>query len=504
MRVKTRAALAMAAVVLCALTPTPSRATTVQYWSGSNPRDVATANWIQSHTHDIGNYGVTNYYAGAGSTTHNVYGSGESCNSYHQDGVFSQAPSGTPSTYTGYTPPSQAYTKATPSQRGACQASGTTYGFTVSGTSGFNHWCEFNLSPAQAPCGAHHYTSFGTTPGHPWSVSPHSALNIQITADLAYFQGGNGQTPLGWGYVCPHLRDTVSGDYIELCFQLWHGAAGYPATVPNGNAYCQASQAPSAYSIDQVLSAFTTGSQAYSSWRPGGSSTFTATPGPNGDGVPQTNYSGFISARDLVRVIAKVNSSPPSGGCGHHFSTSAANYDLVGIESGLEGDHITRLGGNITSVNVFSTTDALGEDDCLEPGERLDSLFGLYQASMQGDGNFVVYRNNGLVPVWASNTVGQNGARLCMQADGTLVMYRNGSPVWANFGSNDGQIRERVLLMLDSADLTVYTNGSPNVVDAGHSTRRVPLHSSAGVLSRRESRKVLRRTRRLLQHSQYR
>jgi hypothetical protein len=53
------------------------------------------------------------------------------------------------------------------------------------------------------------------------------------------------------------------------------------------------------------------------------------------------------------------------------------------------------------------------------------------RAIMQGDGNLVVYTSSG-VPVWASNTVGNDGAIVQLQNDGNLVIYKGPNPIWAS------------------------------------------------------------------------
>jgi hypothetical protein len=54
---------------------------------------------------------------------------------------------------------------------------------------------------------------------------------------------------------------------------------------------------------------------------------------------------------------------------------------------------------------------------------------------IQGDharrGNFVVYTSSG-IPVWASNTVGNDGAIVQLQNDGNLVIYKGPNPIWAS------------------------------------------------------------------------
>ena len=54
------------------------------------------------------------------------------------------------------------------------------------------------------------------------------------------------------------------------------------------------------------------------------------------------------------------------------------------------------------------------------------------RATMQGDGNFVVYAADGR-PLWASHTEGHPGAVLVLQDDGNAVVYApDGRPLWAS------------------------------------------------------------------------
>jgi hypothetical protein len=49
---------------------------------------------------------------------------------------------------------------------------------------------------------------------------------------------------------------------------------------------------------------------------------------------------------------------------------------------------------------------------------------------VQGDGNIVIYKPNGVA--WASNTHGMGGAVLKLQADCNLVEYSSsGLPIWS-------------------------------------------------------------------------
>ncbi|KAF4071825.1 hypothetical protein AMELA_G00267490 [Ameiurus melas] len=63
----------------------------------------------------------------------------------------------------------------------------------------------------------------------------------------------------------------------------------------------------------------------------------------------------------------------------------------------------------------------------LKNGDFLISNNGEYKAVFQEDGNFVVY---GWKPIWQSNTSGSTARRLIMQGDCNFVMYKDGPCVW--------------------------------------------------------------------------
>jgi hypothetical protein len=76
--------------------------------------------------------------------------------------------------------------------------------------------------------------------------------------------------------------------------------------------------------------------------------------------------------------------------------------------------------------------DRLTPDQSLAPGASLTSQDGRFTLVMQQDGNLVLYMDGGR-PLWASDTVGRNDARLIYQLDGNLVIYDpSARPVWAS------------------------------------------------------------------------
>lgn len=76
-------------------------------------------------------------------------------------------------------------------------------------------------------------------------------------------------------------------------------------------------------------------------------------------------------------------------------------------------------------MNTLAPNTALG------PDERLTSPNGRYALVMQGDGNLVLYRDPGGVPLWSSGS-DDAGARLVMQGDGNAVIYLGTTPCWAS------------------------------------------------------------------------
>jgi hypothetical protein len=142
----------------------------------------------------------------------------------------------------------------------------------------------------------------------------------------------------------------------------------------------------------------------------------------------------------------------------------AGNYGYLCVLS-ANGQAVQRSGELRFTVTVGSpgtgTGARLGVEESLTPGRKLvapngraelvnqlDGNLVLYGdgvplwasgtqaspgvATMQADGNLVLYSGSG-IPLWASSTAGNPGARLVLQDDGNLVIYRqDGVPIWAS------------------------------------------------------------------------
>jgi pimeloyl-ACP methyl ester carboxylesterase len=102
----------------------------------------------------------------------------------------------------------------------------------------------------------------------------------------------------------------------------------------------------------------------------------------------------------------------------------------------------------------------LDSGDELRPGDVVRSTNGRVRLVYQGDGNLVLYHDDGgWNAVWASDTAGASAGFAAMQGDGNLVVYDNqGRAVWAS-----DTFRSRSWLAVQNdGNLVIYDpNGSP-------------------------------------------
>lgn len=94
-------------------------------------------------------------------------------------------------------------------------------------------------------------------------------------------------------------------------------------------------------------------------------------------------------------------------------------------------------GTTVNPTNLAYVNSSLTSGTMLFAGQHIETLNRTYDAVLQSDGNFVVYKNS--VPVWASWTGGTRASRLVMQPDGNLVLYNPaGAAVWASWTPGRG------------------------------------------------------------------
>lgn len=101
---------------------------------------------------------------------------------------------------------------------------------------------------------------------------------------------------------------------------------------------------------------------------------------------------------------------------------------------------------------------ALATNKGLTPNQMLRSSNKQYKAIMQGDGNFVVYREP-WTAIWATGTNGRGAVTgVWMQGDGNLCVNGPQAALWCNY--SNGPSGSYFLLLRDNGDLEVY-RGTP-------------------------------------------
>ncbi|CAM6108195.1 unnamed protein product [Calypogeia fissa] len=101
----------------------------------------------------------------------------------------------------------------------------------------------------------------------------------------------------------------------------------------------------------------------------------------------------------------------------------------------------------------------------LQTCEKLISRNGKYTFVNQGDGNLVIYNNDGLA-TWASMTRSKGAGNLYMQTNGDLVLYNTdgdvetpGAPIWSSGTANRGNGPFKLVLH-DDGKLVIYDSNS--------------------------------------------
>jgi hypothetical protein len=193
-------------------------------------------------------------------------------------------------------------------------------------------------------CGMEHAVSLRGSNDHPWATSFGSAAKLVIQSPL-YLKGYtyNCGSPKGcgaaWADVCALLQDTskVSGPglgpyTIELCISKWDTGwvyADYPVQVYNDTQGHPFASVTTNFSNSDRTSLY-------------GSSPTT----PVGSGAVGHYYdlAATISGPQLVRIVDAINNYILANHKAYlPYSTTPSDYQLVGLEDGIE-----MWGGNTT------------------------------------------------------------------------------------------------------------------------------------------------------------
>lgn len=149
-----------------------------------------------------------------------------------------------------------------------------------------------------------------------------------------------------------------------------------------------------------------------------------------------------ISSTDVLRILHAYNCAVPN----------IEDADCEFIQSGFFSKK------RICWTPVF-LLDTMTTDDRLAVGESVSSKDRKVYLKLQTDGNLVLTRSDGDVPIWSSNTSewGKPAKNLIMQDDGNLVLYDiDDNTMW---NANTAGAAEAKLTILDDESMTISKDG---------------------------------------------
>lgn len=117
-----------------------------------------------------------------------------------------------------------------------------------------------------------------------------------------------------------------------------------------------------------------------------------------------------------------------------------------------------------TNVSPQCTCGTLYQGMQLQVGQQLDSCDGRFDLILQSDGNLVLYE--GTTALWASNTVGSGAALATMQDDGNFVVYTSGGTAVFNTAT-EGSGCGTYLAVQTDGNLVVYNGAGTALWSSG-------------------------------------
>ncbi|WP_189939175.1 hypothetical protein [Streptomyces sulfonofaciens] len=157
------------------------------------------------------------------------------------------------------------------------------------------------------------------------------------------------------------------------------------------------------------------------------------------------------SPSDVPQTRKKAKHAAPGTAGGH----TAQSHGTVqkGTGTGAAG-HVTSEASRTARPHAGATTLVIGATRTLNTGQSWTATRA--RMVMQGDGNLVIYDENGHAR-WASHTSG-SGNRAVFQADGNLVVYNSASqPLWTSQTAGH-----------NGAELVLQNDGNVVIEQGGH------------------------------------
>ena len=385
--------LSTAAVLLC-VGPALAQAASSFYWYGENNSTCWQTGQLGSSSSACDSVGAGYLSAGGGlkgGLAHmdevSKHGIGEDielpvdgdyCNYYKIGDYITSQETNNQSGYTGYTPPTPYGSYQERDGHGdACQADGANWGQEVHD--------EVSGNNCYNTCGMHHYVSFheqglNDRPWASWFGEPSLVLSTEAYAQTVAFSGESAYNG-AWGYVCPVLEDTTTGDVLEYCIEAWRSKYNRAEWSVERVGTCSGA---GGHNLDTLVTLFSSGTQ-FVTEQSGSTNTFVF---EKASGLKY--FTARITAADLENAINRdrqphnesgVNGSN-SGGCSRSLSTNPENYALIGVEQGIEGWHkLSALGGSSRNLQLHT------EYTPLPPKATTESASGVEAAQAKLNGS---------------------------------------------------------------------------------------------------------------------
>ena len=175
-------------------------------------------------------------------------------------------------------------------------------------------------------------------------------------------------------------------------------------------------------------------------------------------------YSGFgtrFVTADSIAVEIKDTRRQCSerGGC-TPFGFMHADC-IGGVKVGNPAGKVPTTAAPSTPTSCGQATPGQG----ILAGQSISSCNGRFKASMQNDGNLVLYDLQENQAIWATHTSGTDGYAALFQTDGNLVLYdRFEKPLWASNTQGQGGV---LLAFQNDGDVVLYNASSQPVWSTG-------------------------------------
>ena len=136
-----------------------------------------------------------------------------------------------------------------------------------------------------------------------------------------------------WGYICPLLRQGTTNKVLEFCWEQWRIGTGFPGTNTNFDVSAACANTTN-FIFDQTITDYASNTK-FATEMAGSANTFVFEKNPS-----TRTFTGYITEANLDAAIKATNEH-----CGAGYSEVPSEYVLVGIEQGMEGGHLSELGG---------------------------------------------------------------------------------------------------------------------------------------------------------------